>query len=51
MNKFKAASILKNTLEKNPDFLIEEEKEAIEEGILLLYKTQQMCMMKWLCVV
>lgn len=38
MNKYTAATILKNTLEKTPESFTEEGKEAIEEGILLLYK-------------
>ena len=38
MNKFKAATILKNTLDKHSDSFTEEGKEAIEEAILTLYK-------------
>ena len=38
MDKYKAATILKNILEKSPEFFTEEGKEAIEEGILALYK-------------
>lgn len=38
MNKYKAATILKNTLEKTPESFTEEGKEAIEEGIFALYK-------------
>lgn len=38
MNKYKAATILKNTLEKTPESFTEEGKEALEEGILALYK-------------
>ena len=38
MNKYTAATILKNTLEKTPESFTEESKEALEEGILALYK-------------
>lgn len=38
MDKYKAATILKNILEKAPESFTEEGKEAIEEGIFALYK-------------